>query len=170
MDTQHLLLVKIPMPYSVHASFVCHCCYHVSCAIILFWGHCRVRHADVLEFVWLLNSHPEVTYTWMHGDKDTYRLGFHLANKSADFAQVCCASLECSRNEKHVVLEALYKAELRVHLGIVWNAKLWCKTTRNLHSQCTAIDAVPQATGMKFSAFTSPFQVDLSTLTLSTVC
>lgn len=56
-------------------------------------GHCRVRHADVLEFIWLLNSHPEVTYTWMHGDKDTYRLGFHLANKSADFAQVGLAGV-----------------------------------------------------------------------------
>ena len=49
---------------------------------------CRVKHADVLEFMWLLNSHPEVTFTWMHGDKDSYRLAFHLANKSADFAQV----------------------------------------------------------------------------------
>lgn len=42
-----------------------------------------------MEFIWLLNSHPEVTFAWMHGDKDTYRLAFHLANKSADFAQVC---------------------------------------------------------------------------------
>ena len=49
---------------------------------------CRVKHADVLEFMWLLNSHPEVTFTWMHGDKDSYQLAFHLANKSADFAQV----------------------------------------------------------------------------------
>ncbi len=42
-----------------------------------------------MEFIWLLNSHPEVTFAWMHGDKDTYRLAFHLANKSSDFAQVC---------------------------------------------------------------------------------
>lgn len=48
----------------------------------------RRRHADVMEFIWLLNSHPEVTFAWMHGDKDTYRLAFHLANKSSDFAQV----------------------------------------------------------------------------------
>ena len=41
-----------------------------------------------MEFIWLLNSHPEVTFAWMHGDKDTYRLAFHMANKSSDFAQV----------------------------------------------------------------------------------
>ena len=42
----------------------------------------------MIEFIWLLNSHPEVTFSWMHGDKDTYRLAFHLANKSSEFAQV----------------------------------------------------------------------------------
>ena len=72
-----------------------------------------MRHADVLEFVWLLNSHPEVTYTWMHGDKDTYRLGFHLANKSADFAQVCCATMECVRTKR--------EKELGCLLGVVYN-------------------------------------------------
>ncbi|KAL3146379.1 hypothetical protein ABBQ32_003064 [Trebouxia sp. C0010 RCD-2024] len=62
----------------------------------------RVRHADVLEFIWMLNSHPEVTYNWMHGDKDTYRLAFHLANKSAHFAQVTAAPAQAlDASSKH---------------------------------------------------------------------
>lgn len=62
--------------------------------LTLFLAGFRRRHADVIEFVWLLNSHPEVTFTWMHGDKDTYRLAFHLANKGSQFAQVntCCVT------------------------------------------------------------------------------
>lgn len=66
------------------------CCQHdVSSKFnaVTFWND-RRRHADVMEFIWLLNSHPEVTFAWMHGDKDSYRLAFHLANKSSDFAQV----------------------------------------------------------------------------------
>ncbi len=62
---------------------------------MLFGLSCRRRHADVLEFIWLLNSHAEVTFSWMHGDKDAYRLAFHMANKSADFAQVCTSVLVC---------------------------------------------------------------------------
>lgn len=71
----------------------------------------------------------------MHGDKDTYRLGFHLANKSADFAQVCCASLERLQKEQCDALQALYKAKLRVHLGILWNAYLQCQTASVLDNQ-----------------------------------
>ena len=48
----------------------------------------RLWHADVLEWVWFLNSHPEVMYRSMYGDKDTFRLAFHLAGKPEAFAQV----------------------------------------------------------------------------------
>eukprot|EP00882_Tetradesmus_deserticola_P029699 GHRQ01033290.1.p1 GENE.GHRQ01033290.1~~GHRQ01033290.1.p1 ORF type:complete len:153 (+),score=29.45 GHRQ01033290.1:489-947(+) len=39
----------------------------------------RLRHYDVLEWLFWLNSHSDVTYQHMHGDKDTYRLAFSLA-------------------------------------------------------------------------------------------
>ena len=48
----------------------------------------RARHADVLEYLWFLNSHREVVYSHMHGDKDTYKLAFFLAGKLGDFYQV----------------------------------------------------------------------------------
>ena len=50
---------------------------------------CRLWHADVLEWVWFLNSYPEVMYRTMYGDKDTFRIAFHLAGKAEMFSQVC---------------------------------------------------------------------------------
>jgi hypothetical protein len=42
----------------------------------------RERHADALEWAWLLNGpNREVVYKAMHGDKDTWRLAFDLAGK-----------------------------------------------------------------------------------------
>lgn len=51
-------------------------------------GRCRLWHADVLEWVWFLNSYPEVMYRTMYGDKDTFRIAFHLAGKAEMFSQV----------------------------------------------------------------------------------
>jgi hypothetical protein len=48
----------------------------------------RLRHYDVLEWLFWLNSHSNVTYQHMHGDKDTYRLAFSLARKLAQHRQV----------------------------------------------------------------------------------
>ncbi|KAK9839306.1 hypothetical protein WJX81_006877 [Elliptochloris bilobata] len=48
----------------------------------------RNWHADVLEWLWFLNSHPDVVYKNMYGDKDTFRLAFHLAGKPSAFWQV----------------------------------------------------------------------------------
>lgn len=48
----------------------------------------RLRHVDVLEWLWWLNSHHKVTYRNMNGDKDTYRLAFALANKLSEYQQV----------------------------------------------------------------------------------
>ena len=50
---------------------------------------CRARHADVLEWLWFLNSHRKPVSKWMWGDKDTYRLAFALADKADHFQQVC---------------------------------------------------------------------------------
>ena len=47
----------------------------------------RSEHADVLEWLWLLNSHPETVYKLMYGDKDTFRLAFHLAGKAGAYQQ-----------------------------------------------------------------------------------
>ena len=35
-----------------------------------------------------MNSHSEVIYKLMYGDKDTFRLAFALAGKSSSFEQV----------------------------------------------------------------------------------
>eukprot|EP00878_Enallax_costatus_P044577 GHUV01053248.1.p1 GENE.GHUV01053248.1~~GHUV01053248.1.p1 ORF type:complete len:225 (+),score=48.90 GHUV01053248.1:200-874(+) len=48
----------------------------------------RLKHADVLEYIWLLNSHHEWVYKHMHGDKDTYLLAFSMAGKLKQFKQV----------------------------------------------------------------------------------
>ena len=45
-------------------------------------------HADALEWLWFVNSHAEVVYKLMYGDKDTFRLAFALAGKSDYFEQV----------------------------------------------------------------------------------
>lgn len=50
---------------------------------------CRIRHADVLEWLWFLNSHRKPIFDWMWGDKDTYRLAFALAGKADSFQLVC---------------------------------------------------------------------------------
>ena len=51
-------------------------------------GACRVRHADVLEWLWFLNSHRKPVYEWVWGDKDTYHIAFALAGKASNFQQV----------------------------------------------------------------------------------
>ncbi|WIA35119.1 hypothetical protein OEZ86_003600 [Tetradesmus obliquus] len=48
----------------------------------------RLRHYDVLEWLFWLNSRSNETYQHMHGDKDTYRLAFGLAGKLAQHRQV----------------------------------------------------------------------------------
>jgi hypothetical protein len=48
----------------------------------------RLRHYDVLEWLFWLNSHSNTTYQHMHGDKDTYRLAFGLAGKLQEHRQV----------------------------------------------------------------------------------
>ena len=53
------------------------------------FGACRVRHADVLEWLWFLNSHRKPIFDWLWGDKDTYRLAFALAGKVENFQLVC---------------------------------------------------------------------------------
>ena len=49
---------------------------------------CRLWHADVLEWVWFLNSHPEAVYGTMYGDKDTFPLSFYLARKGDIYNQI----------------------------------------------------------------------------------
>lgn len=48
---------------------------------------CRERHWRVLEWVLFLNTHSALTYSLMHGDKDTFRAGFHLAGAADAFQQ-----------------------------------------------------------------------------------
>lgn len=46
------------------------------------------RHADVLQYVHALNQQSAVTYDYMFGDKDTFRLAFAIADKLEAFNQV----------------------------------------------------------------------------------
>lgn len=55
------------------------------CDVLLL---CRLWHADVLEWVWFLNSHPEAVYGMMYGDKDSFPLAFHLARKGDIYNQI----------------------------------------------------------------------------------
>ncbi|WIA39986.1 hypothetical protein OEZ86_013414 [Tetradesmus obliquus] len=48
----------------------------------------RSAHADVLEWLWLLNSHRELVYECVVGDKDTFRMAFALAGKQQHYIQV----------------------------------------------------------------------------------
>ncbi len=49
---------------------------------------CRQMHDDVLEWIMFLNLHADMLYSIIWGDKDTYRLAFHLAGKARGFSQV----------------------------------------------------------------------------------
>lgn len=49
---------------------------------------CRRRHWDVLEWLWFLNSHAELLYKYMLGDKDTFEIAFMLAGKHQQFHRV----------------------------------------------------------------------------------
>ncbi|KAK9862082.1 hypothetical protein WJX84_012147 [Apatococcus fuscideae] len=48
----------------------------------------RVRHADVLEYLWFLNAHQDPVYQLAYGDKDTFLLAFMLADKREQYLQV----------------------------------------------------------------------------------
>lgn len=47
----------------------------------------KVKHWDVLEYALFLNTHDEFVYKHVLGDKDTFRVGFALANKTDDYWQ-----------------------------------------------------------------------------------
>jgi ADP-ribose pyrophosphatase YjhB (NUDIX family) len=48
----------------------------------------KEMHWDVLEWILFLNTHNYFTYAFTLGDKDTYRLAFHLASKHDLYNQV----------------------------------------------------------------------------------
>jgi len=48
----------------------------------------RERHFSVLEWLLFLNTHNEFTYRYAHGDKDTYRVAFELADKKDEYFQL----------------------------------------------------------------------------------
>ena len=58
-------------------------------------------HADALEWLWFVNSHAEVVYRLMYGDKDTFRLAFALAGKSDYFEQVQGAWILAKAKQSH---------------------------------------------------------------------
>ncbi|GBF89872.1 hypothetical protein Rsub_02576 [Raphidocelis subcapitata] len=50
----------------------------------------RVRHYDALEYAWLLMN-EETVKACLWGDKDVYRIAFHLAGKGGDYSPVAAA-------------------------------------------------------------------------------
>lgn len=60
----------------------------------------RNMHADALEWLWFVNSHAEVVYKLMYGDKDTFRLAFALAGKPDYFEQVRSTCLQAKPGTK----------------------------------------------------------------------
>ena len=50
---------------------------------------CRALNADVLEWLWYLNSHANYVHSRTGGDKDTFKLAFYLADRAPDFRQAC---------------------------------------------------------------------------------
>lgn len=63
---------------------VCCCCHFLVFLLPLLCCCCR----QVLEYLWLLNSHHEWVYKHMHGDKDTFLLAFSMAGRREQFTQV----------------------------------------------------------------------------------
>jgi hypothetical protein len=49
---------------------------------------CRQQHTDVLYWLWYVTANSDFFYPRMHGDKDTYRLAFALANKASQYNQI----------------------------------------------------------------------------------
>jgi hypothetical protein len=50
---------------------------------------CRVRWLSVLHWVFWVNTwHDRLYYKLLHGDKDTFALGFALAGHAAQYRQV----------------------------------------------------------------------------------
>ena len=48
----------------------------------------REMHAEVLHWLWFVTANSDFFYPRMHGDKDTYRLAFALANKASQYNQI----------------------------------------------------------------------------------
>ncbi|KAA6417834.1 MAG: hypothetical protein FRX49_12190, partial [Trebouxia sp. A1-2] len=48
----------------------------------------RQKHADVLHWLWFVTTNSDFFYARMHGDKDTYRLAFALADKAGEYHQI----------------------------------------------------------------------------------
>lgn len=49
---------------------------------------CRLKLADVLEYTWLINSHPEWQHHFTLGDKDTNRIAFEMAERVDQYYEV----------------------------------------------------------------------------------
>jgi hypothetical protein len=48
----------------------------------------RRRHADVLEYLFWINSFADTVYREVHGDKDTFPLAFAVAGKAHEYSQM----------------------------------------------------------------------------------
>jgi hypothetical protein len=52
----------------------------------------KIRHEAAVRMTYALNVHHKLVYSYLWGDKDTFRLGFYLAHKGDDYAQSPVAS------------------------------------------------------------------------------
>jgi hypothetical protein len=76
----------------------------------------RARHHDVLEWLWMINTHADLVYKCVIGDKDTFRMAFSLADKSRHYVQASaedcavqahdiCKSAGSSRQQSQLFLQ-----------------------------------------------------------------
>ena len=87
------LNITAPEEFAYEMQLSCPSSYAMQAAAILShsWvmhGSCRVRHRAVMEWIWFVNSRDNFFYSYLHGDKDTFQLAFHLAGQADAFQQV----------------------------------------------------------------------------------
>ncbi|KAF6260025.1 mannosyltransferase putative-domain-containing protein [Scenedesmus sp. NREL 46B-D3] len=108
----------------------------------------RSAHADVLEWLWLLNSHRELVYECVVGDKDTYRMAFDLAGKEQHYVQVSQPPQELLGDAgAHISLSRFFhlgmgqsspdgKALMFMHRTARGKFFPWCAAKRLLNGTC----------------------------------
>ena len=49
-----------------------------------------------MEWILFANAHAEILYRTTYGDKETFRLGYHLAGKAEQFQQASHGFMSCT--------------------------------------------------------------------------
>eukprot|EP00879_Flechtneria_rotunda_P006269 GHRR01006589.1.p1 GENE.GHRR01006589.1~~GHRR01006589.1.p1 ORF type:complete len:664 (+),score=211.87 GHRR01006589.1:538-2529(+) len=106
----------------------------------------RLRHRDVLEWLWLVNAHADLVYRCVVGDKDTFKMAFNLAGKGHHYMQVQQPPLELLGDQGgywnrylHLGMGQLSPdgtALLFIHRTSRGKFFPWCAAKGKLHGHC----------------------------------